>query len=103
VADVITAKEEQDINDMLSGISMDGSAKELQEMRDMRQQMKAGARISREMAGTDTKRQEAEFMEYARSNTGNAEFEKLIGLAQATDAGTSESHTPDKPSRVSES
>ena len=97
------AKEEQDINDMLSGISMDGSAKELQEMRDMRQQMKAGARISREMAGTDTKRQEAEFMEYARSNVGNAEFEKLIGLAQATDAGTTPARTADKPTQVPES
>ncbi|MGH7132013.1 MAG: hypothetical protein ACREJO_08725, partial [Phycisphaerales bacterium] len=102
VADVITSKEEQDIADMLSGISMDGTAKELQEMRDLRQQMKAGARVSRELAGTDTKRQEAEFMEYARTNVGNAEFEKLIGFAQATDAGTPEART-DKPSQVPES
>ena len=86
---------------MLSGISMDGTAKELQEMRDLRQQVKAGARVSRELAGTDTKRQEADFLEYARTNVGNAEFEKLIGLAGAAESATPEP-TRDKRSQVPE-
>lgn len=101
VADVITSKEEADIADMLSGISMDGTAKELQEMRDLRHQVKAGARVSRELAGTDTKRQEADFLEYARTNVGNAEFEKLIGLAGAAETVAPET-TRDKRSQVPE-
>ena len=71
VADVITAKQEKDIADMLSGIAQDGTAEELQRMRQMRQELKAEARVSKELAGTDTKAQEAEFLEYARTSQSN--------------------------------
>jgi chromosome segregation ATPase len=67
VADMITAKEEENVANMIAGISEDRFAKELQDMRDLREGQKAKARVSREMAGTDTKRQEAEFLEYART------------------------------------
>ncbi len=82
VADVITAKQEKDIADMLSGIAKDGSAEELQQMRQMRQELKAEARISKEMAGTDTKAQEAEFLEYARTSQSSSEFDALVGLGE---------------------
>ncbi|MFK7959598.1 MAG: PspA/IM30 family protein, partial [Phycisphaerales bacterium] len=85
VADIITAKEEEELADMISGISQDTTNKELQELRDVRQQVKAKARISREMAGTDTARQEAEFMEFARTHSANDEFDALIGLAESAD------------------
>ncbi len=85
VADMITAREEEEINSMLAGISVDTHSKELQDMRDMRQQQKAKARVAREMAGTDAKLLENEFMEYARSSTSTDEFDKLIGLAGQTD------------------
>lgn len=81
VAEVMTAREEENIANMLAGISDDRYAKELQDMRDLRDRSKARARVSRELAGTDTKRQEAEFLEYARSNVSSDEFDKLIGLA----------------------
>jgi len=80
VADVITAKQEKDIADMLSGIAQDGTAEELQRMRQMRQELKAEARVSKELAGTDTKAQEAEFLEYARTSQANTEFDSLVGL-----------------------
>ena len=86
VAEVITAKEETELADMLSGISQDQTSQELQEMRELRQNVRAKARISREMAGTDTKAQEAEFIEYARSVGANDEFEQLIGLADDFDS-----------------
>ncbi|PYI87724.1 MAG: hypothetical protein DME26_05205 [Verrucomicrobia bacterium] len=86
VADVITAKQEKDIADMLSGIAQDGTAKELQDLRQLRQELKAEARVSKEMAGTDTKAQEAEFLEYARSSQSNTEFDSLIGLGAKTEA-----------------
>jgi len=86
VADMITAKEEEEIADMISGISQDRTSQELTELRDLRQQQKAEARISREMAGTDTMQQEAEFLEYARTHVATDEFDKLIGLAGETDS-----------------
>ncbi|MEO0586983.1 MAG: hypothetical protein AAF078_05020 [Planctomycetota bacterium] len=85
VADMITAKEEEEIADMISGISEDRTSQELTELRDLRQQQKAEARIAREMAGTDTMKQEAEFLEFARTTGATDEFDKLIGLADTTD------------------
>lgn len=96
VADVITAKEEQEIADMISGISVDRTSKELEDMRDLRQQTKAKARISREMAGTDTKAQEAEFLEYARTSVATTEFDRLIGLAEDTDQQQRDAATPQR-------
>lgn len=86
VADMITAKEEKEIADTISGIAKDGTAEELQRMRQLRQEVKAEARISKELAGTDTRAQEAEFLEYARSTQDSNEFDALIGLADAVGA-----------------
>lgn len=86
VADVITAKQERDLADMISGIAQDGSAEELQRMRQLRQELKAEARISKEVAGTDTKAQEAEFLEYARKSVASSEFDALVGLGEKATA-----------------
>ena len=96
VADVITAKEERDLSDMLNGISKDGMAKELQDMRDLRHEMRAEARVSREMAGTDSKQQEAQFLEYARSNTASDEFASLLGMAEGTEGAETSASEPEE-------
>ena len=96
VADVITAKEERDLSDMLNGISKDGMAKELQDMRDLRHEMRAEARVSREMAGTDSKQQEAQFLEYARSNTASDEFASLLGMAEGTEGAETSTSKPEE-------
>jgi phage shock protein A len=104
VAEIITAKQEKEIADAFSGIAEDGSEKELQRMRELRQEVKAEARISREMAGTDTRAQEAEFMEYARSTVANDEFDSLVGLAAKTDSAAKEdkSQSAEKKSSLPE-
>ena len=86
VAELMTAKEEKEIADMISGISKDRTNEELQELRDIRDQAKATARVSREMAGVDVERSEAEFLEYADKSTTNDEFDALIGLTKETDS-----------------
>ena len=96
VADIITAKQEKDIADMLSGIAKDGSAQELQSLRQLRQEIKAEARISKEMAGTDTMAQEAEFLDYARKSTANNDFDALIGLAGSAEAAPKTAAAPEK-------
>ncbi len=88
VAEMITAKEEKEIADTLSGIAKDGTSEELQRMRQLRQEIKAEATISKELAGTDTKVQEAEFLEFARQSTSANEFDALIGLAEAAETST---------------
>ncbi|MGE0608389.1 MAG: hypothetical protein AB7O62_14935 [Pirellulales bacterium] len=94
VADMLTAKEEENIADMVAGISNERFSKELQDMRDLRAQSKAKARISREIAGTDTKKQEADFMEYAKAGVNTDEFDKLIGLASEADKAAQAEESP---------
>ena len=101
VADVITSKEERDLADMLNGISKDGMGKELQNMRDLRHEMRAEARVSREMAGTETKVQEAEFLEYARSNTGTDVFDSLLGMAEGTEGAETAAIEPEQLEKTS--
>ena len=93
VAEVISAKQEKEIADTIAGIAEDGTAEELQSLRQMRQEVKAEARIAKEMAGADTKAQENEFLEYARTSESASEFDSLIGLAD-----TSESESKPKES-----
>jgi phage shock protein A len=85
IAEVITAKEEKEIADALAGIAKDSTAEELQRLRQLRSEVKAEARISKELAGTDTRAQENEFLEYARKTAASSEFDALIGLAKSAE------------------
>lgn len=82
VADIITAKEEREIADIITGISNDRTGEELEELRQMRAEAKGTARISREMAGVDARRQEEEFLQYAEQAAADSEFDRLIGLTK---------------------
>ncbi len=82
VADILSAQEEREIADMMTGLSNDRTSEELRELRELRQKSSANARVSRELAGMDTKRAEAEFMEYAKATEADDEFDALIGLAK---------------------
>jgi chromosome segregation ATPase len=82
VADLITSKEEKEISDMISGIADDRTSRELEELRQLRAEAKAGARVSREMSGMDHKRTEEEFLAYAAQDASDDEFDRLIGLTR---------------------
>ena len=96
VADMITAKEEKELADAMVGIGKDGTAEELQRMRTLRNEVKAEARVSRELAGTDSRAQEAEFLEFARKSDSDSEFDALIGLAKKVETGESAPRSAEK-------
>ena len=85
VADLITAREQEDVADMLSGISTDGTSAELSRMREIREKAKGRSKVAQELAGTDTRAEEEEFLAAARSTSASDEFESLIFGAQQTD------------------
>lgn len=85
VADMISANHEKEISDTIAGISSDRTNEELARLRTLRQEVRAEVRISKELAGTDTKQQEAEFLNYATQTEVNDEFDALIGLAGSKD------------------
>jgi chromosome segregation ATPase len=82
VADILSATEEKQIADLVNGISADKTNDELQRLRDLRQKASANARVSRELAGMDSKRAESEFLEYAQKSAADDEFDALIGLSK---------------------
>lgn len=82
VADVLSATEEKQIADMMTGLSNDRTSEELRELRQSRSKAQANARISRELAGMDTAKMESEFMEYAKNSDADDEFDALIGLSK---------------------
>ena len=91
VASILSAKEEQQIADLMTGISEDRTSEELRELRELRQKASAKARVSRELAGLDTKQAEAEFMDFASTSEANDEFDALIGLTNKSAEAESES------------
>lgn len=94
VATILSAKEEQQIADLMTGLSQDRTSEELRELRELRNKASANARVSRELAGLDTKQAEAEFLEFANESQANDEFDALIGLTKNspdTDKGSQES------------
>jgi len=102
VAEIISAKEEKELADMVSGLSQDRTNQELQELRDLRSKAKAGARVSREMAGLDAKKNAAEFLEYASRTASDNEFDRLIGLAKDSAGSASEKPDADEKGRLPE-
>ena len=80
VATVLSSQEERAIADMMTGLAEDRTSEELRELRELRQKASAGARVSREMAGLDTRQAEEEFLDFAQASEANDEFDTLIGL-----------------------
>ena len=101
VADMITARQEKEIGDTLAGIAKDGTSEELQRLRELRNEVKAEAKISKELSGMEARAQEAEFLEYARTTSANQEFESLVGLAEAA-AGKEPPERPQTDLRLPE-
>ena len=98
VASVMSAAEERQIADMMTGLSQDRTSEELRELRELRQKAGASARMSREMAGLDTKRAEDEFLDFAQQSEANDEFDALIGIAskkEATETAPEQSKIPE--------
>ena len=80
VADIITTQQEKDLNDTLAGIAQDGTARELQRLRQIRQEIQTNAKISKELSGENANANELEFLKYANETTRNNEFDLLLGL-----------------------
>jgi chromosome segregation ATPase len=74
VADVAMARETRAASEVLAGVANDGTADDLRRLRETVAQAKAEAQVTSRMAGTDTVRQEAEFLELAGGVEAESEF-----------------------------
>lgn len=78
IADVISAKEQLEISNLLSGISQDSTGLKLQELRDVRNKVKAQAKVGSELSGLDSKQAEADFLADLETSTASTEFDLLV-------------------------
>lgn len=85
VAQIISAKQQKEIADLLNGISVDNTAKELNDIRDVVTNARASAKVAQEMAGTDVKKSEEDYLAYASKNSSNKEFMDILGLGEETE------------------
>jgi chromosome segregation ATPase len=94
VADVAMARETRAANEALAGIANDGTADDMRRLRESVAQAKAEAQVTSRLAGTDTARQEAEFLEMAGSMEAESEFmDDVFGSDVSADAGVPETST----------
>lgn len=97
IADVVTASEIANINNTVAGISADGSAAQLESLRNRRRQAKADVSISGLIAGTDTSTNRAELRKAARDSKGAEAFLDLIGATPKQDAPIADASEAAKP------
>lgn len=102
VGDLIIAKQQEEIADLMSGISTDGTSEELSRMREIREKAKGRSIVAQELAGTDTRAEEEEFLAAAQSTAASDEFDSLIFGAQQTDAPAAADDTAEKKESDSE-
>ena len=80
VADVAIARETRAANEAIAGIGKDGTADDLRRLRESVSQAKAEAKVTSRLAGTDTAKQESEFLEMAGSlEAENAFMDEIFG------------------------
>jgi len=86
VARMITSKQERELNESISGLDADtGKIKsERAAMRNMVMESEAAAKITGQIAGTDTRRAEEEYLEMAVRSAANSEFDTAVGLTPKT-------------------
>jgi len=101
VARLVTAQQEKALNDMLAGISTSNTSRELEDLDRIVGEAEASARVTSELAGTDTRRRRSQLLEKHRGKKYSGEFSKLVGLAKDTDTAAkqetvSEEETPEK-------
>jgi hypothetical protein len=81
VARMISAKMDAELNATIAGLSssVSGAAEERARIKEMVMEAEAGAKITGQIAGTDTLRIEEEYLQMATTSEANAEFEQLMG------------------------
>lgn len=100
IADVITSTQERELNKMLAGLAQgDTTSEELQEMRDMRAQLRGEAKVSRIAAGTENAAVEAELLAMAEASVSNKELEEMIGIDDFFESAPKEENTSAKDVR----
>ncbi len=98
LVDVSISRQEQELNDMVSGFATDGIAKERQELRDIRTKARGDAEVSRRLSGADTSLQAAKLRAAAHQARAGNKLAAKLGLG----AKTAEAQATAAPAKVAD-
>jgi phage shock protein A len=82
LADVAIAKQSEEINAALAGISEDTTGQDLEAARAARKRVVNRAEITAELAGNDVKNDNNEYLNLAQTSQSNAELDKLLNWGE---------------------
>ncbi|MBN1674733.1 MAG: hypothetical protein JXR37_27055 [Kiritimatiellae bacterium] len=102
VADVAMARETRAATEAIAGIATDGTADDLRRLRESVAQAKAEAQVTSRLAGTDTARQEAEFLDMAGGIEAESEFMDAVFGAGEEQAAGEEKATKEQKAQTAE-
>lgn len=97
VAEITMATHQREVNEALAGIGKDDSAEQLSNLRDRVRKVSSQAKITGDLAGTNSAIEEAEFLSMAEESMAKSEFDSLIfddDIASTSDS--KESSAPEK-------
>lgn len=98
LADIVSAEEQKKMSDMFAGISDDKTNIELQELRDLRANSRAAAKVSQHLSGLSSQTADEEFLQFATRGQTDNEFDKLIGLTTEEPKASE----PSAPTKIAE-
>ncbi|WP_161597719.1 PspA/IM30 family protein [Fluviispira multicolorata] len=84
VADIISSQKIKELNDRLSGLSVDSSSKNLEAIRNARQKSKAVAKLSTELTGAEKTDLDKELSQAGSRSKHLSAFEDAIGVNKIT-------------------
>ena len=96
LVDVSMATQEREINDMVSGFATDGTAKELQSLRELRTKARGDAEVSRRLSGADANLQAAKLRAAAQSARAGSRLAAKLGLGVQASAEAPAAAAPAK-------
>ncbi len=104
IADIVSSQSVIRLNDKLKGFAQDRYSKDLQAVERARQNIKAQAKLSTEMAGTDAAKQDADYETAGKTAVGQTDFlaklaerkQKREEAKQTLEAPSSEREGPQK-------
>ena len=96
VADIISAREMENVNKVLAGIGEDTTSEQLVRLRDRRAQAVARRNVAQDLAGTSAKRQRAELRTAAQRAATMTKLRSLVGLTEPSET-SAESPKEEKP------
>ena len=100
IADFVSSQKIMDLNNRLRGLTSTGEAGPIDAVLKANQELKAQARISSKLAGTDVAVQDNEYAAAGRSSTADTQFEQMMAARKASREAVTGAAKPEEREKI---